>query len=231
MIPLLHDFSGETILIFGGGAVGARKARRFAREGDVVVVSPAFANADFGAGPADPDGAVTSDNGSGDVARVRAKPAPDDVSGWLDRVAPALVVAATDDAALNDRIERDAIERGVLVNRADTHEQCVPGSVMVPATVRDGDVVVSVSTGGSVPALSRHLRARLETEVAHSGAMADVLGDLREELQDRGVSPDRRRAAVRAVVGSPRVWKLLDTSRSKARQVAKDVVIEELDND
>jgi hypothetical protein len=39
MIPLLHDFTGATVLVFGGGTVGARKARRFASEADVVVVS------------------------------------------------------------------------------------------------------------------------------------------------------------------------------------------------
>ena len=49
MIPLLHDFTGTTVLVVGGGRVGARKARRFAREARVVVVSPAFVDdADFG---------------------------------------------------------------------------------------------------------------------------------------------------------------------------------------
>ena len=28
MIPLLHDFADERVLVFGGGPVGARKARR-----------------------------------------------------------------------------------------------------------------------------------------------------------------------------------------------------------
>ncbi|MCL7417130.1 MAG: NAD(P)-dependent oxidoreductase, partial [Halalkalicoccus sp.] len=28
MIPLLHDFTDRTVLVFGGGRVGARKARR-----------------------------------------------------------------------------------------------------------------------------------------------------------------------------------------------------------
>ncbi|MFC6768071.1 NAD(P)-dependent oxidoreductase, partial [Natrinema soli] len=39
MIPLLHDFTNATVLVFGGGHVGARKARRFAREARVLVVS------------------------------------------------------------------------------------------------------------------------------------------------------------------------------------------------
>ncbi|MDR9382052.1 MAG: NAD(P)-dependent oxidoreductase, partial [Natronomonas sp.] len=48
MIPLYHDFTDETVLVFGGGPVGARKARRFAREAAVVVVSPEFAADDYG---------------------------------------------------------------------------------------------------------------------------------------------------------------------------------------
>ena len=39
MIPLVHDVGGETVLVFGGGTVGARKARRFAREARVVARS------------------------------------------------------------------------------------------------------------------------------------------------------------------------------------------------
>lgn len=214
MIPLLHDFEGETVLVFGGGPVGARKARRFAREARVVVVSPDFDDHDFG----------TAD-------RVRAAPTPEEVPGWFDRTQPALAVAATDDVAVNARVEREARDRGLLVNRADTHGERDPGSVIVPATVRDGDVVVAVSTGGTAPALSKYLRERLTQDVENAGAMADLLGDVREDLQARGVDPNRRRAAVRTIVNSSEVWKHLDTRRSKARQAAESIVTEELNHD
>ncbi|MFC7142028.1 bifunctional precorrin-2 dehydrogenase/sirohydrochlorin ferrochelatase [Halosimplex aquaticum] len=212
MIPLLHDFGGETVLVFGGGRVGARKARRFAREARVVVVSPEFATA---------DGERVD---FGDAELVREAPDPDDVSEWFDRTDPALAVAATSDAELNERVEAVARERGVLVNRADQHGEREAGSVVVPATVRDDPVVAAVATGGASPALSRHLRERIETEIADAGAMAELTGELREELQRDGVAPDRRRAAVRAVVRSDAVWKALDSGIPKARQVAADVI-------
>lgn len=214
MIPLLHDFTGETVLVFGGGPVGARKARRFAREARVVVVSPAFADADFGG-----------------AERVRAAPGPEAVGGWIDRAAPALVVAATDDGALNARIEREARERGGLVNRTDTHGDRSPGSVVVPATVRDDPVVAALSTGGTAPALAKALRERVEAELADAGAMAELVGELREELRERGVPPEERRNAVRAVVRSERVWKDLRTPDGNSRQVADDVVAETLGSD
>ncbi|WP_415382358.1 precorrin-2 dehydrogenase/sirohydrochlorin ferrochelatase family protein [Halosimplex sp. TS25] len=212
MIPLLHDFGGETVLVFGGGRVGARKARRFAREARVVVVSPEFAAA---------DGERVD---FGDAELVREAPDPDDVSDWFDRTAPVLAVAATNDAELNERIEDVARERSVLVNRADQHGGREAGSVVVPATVRDDPVVAAVATGGASPALSRHLRQRIETEIADAGAMAELTGELRAELQRDGVAPDRRRAAVRAVVRSDAVWKALDSGIPKARQVAADVI-------
>lgn len=210
MIPLLHDFVGETVLVFGGGAVGARKARRFGREAHlVIVVSPEFRR------PADE---------FSDVEFVRAAPAPGDVSGWLDRARPALVVAATDDANLNEAVERTARERGVLVNRADEAGGRDSGSVVVPATVRDDPVVVAIATGGASPALSRHLRERIEGELANAGAMAELTASLRADLKERGVPAGERRDALRAVVESRRVWKALGDGDANPRQVTETVV-------
>ncbi|WP_299263252.1 precorrin-2 dehydrogenase/sirohydrochlorin ferrochelatase family protein [Halorientalis sp.] len=207
MIPLLHDFTDTTVLVFGGGSVGARKARRFTREADVIVVSPAFADTDFGG-----------------AERVRAAPDTDDVTDWVADADPALVVAATDDGELNGAIERAARDAGALVNRTDEHGERDSGSVVVPATVRDGPVTVAISTGGTSPALSRYLRQRIEDDVDGAGEMARLTGELRAELQADAVDPERRRNAVRAVVRSARVWKHLDSGRTKRRQVAEDVI-------
>jgi precorrin-2 dehydrogenase/sirohydrochlorin ferrochelatase len=229
MIPLFHDFSGSTVLVFGGGRVGARKARRFAREARVVVVSPEFGDREFGG-----------------AERVRAVPGPMAVPGWFDRADPALAVAATDDGPVNDAIARAAHEHGVLLNRADRSTGDDPAEsdadsdsdgndgderareIVVPATVRDDPVTLAVATGGRSPALSRHLRERFEEEFAGAGAMAELSGQLRTELRERGVAPSERRTAVRAVVRSERVWKALgDSGPSKwteAQSVIEDVL-------
>ncbi|QZX98414.1 precorrin-2 dehydrogenase/sirohydrochlorin ferrochelatase family protein [Halobaculum rubrum] len=207
MIPLLHDFGGETVLVVGGGPVGARKARSFAREARTVVVSPAFADRDFG-----------------DAEMVRASPAAEEVADWVDRVSPALVVAATNDDAVNEAAERAAREAGALVNRADRSGGRDAGSVVVPATVRDGSVVAAVATGGAAPALSKELRRRLESEIEGAGPMADLLAEIRADLKAADVPPTDRREAVRAVVGSSAVWKALQEGLSNARQEADRVM-------
>lgn len=207
MIPLLHDFTDETVLVFGGGPVGARKARRFGAEAEVVVVSPDFADREFGS-----------------AELVREAPDADGVRTWVERTDPGLVVAATDDAELNAVAEAAARERGALVNRADDHGEQEIGNVVVPATVRDDPVVMAVATGGHSPALSKHLRESLEERFAGAGKMAELSGNLREELKSTDMTPTERRDAVRTVVRSDEVWKALDSGRSKARQVAADVI-------
>ncbi|MFB6091855.1 MAG: bifunctional precorrin-2 dehydrogenase/sirohydrochlorin ferrochelatase [Haloquadratum sp.] len=229
MIPLYHDFTGETVLVFGGGSVGARKARRFAREARVVVVSPDFADRDFGG-----------------AERVRAAPGPADAGAWLDRADPALVVAATDDPAVNDAVAEAARARDVLINRADRSEsgeaaggkdaggdatgRTVHG-VIVPATVDDGGVRVAVSTGGRSPALAKYLRERIESEIEGAGAMADLTADLRAELRGDGADPAARRDAIRAVVRDPSVWKALRTGTSNPRREATRVIRNTMEGD
>jgi precorrin-2 dehydrogenase/sirohydrochlorin ferrochelatase len=209
VIPLVHDLGGETVLVLGGGRVGARRARRFASEARVVVVSPSFADADFGG-----------------ADRVRAAPGPGEVGDWVARTDPALVVAATDDAAVNDAAAAAARDHGALLNRADRAGPRDAGSVVVPATVADPPVEVAITTGGSVPALSAHLRERIEAELEGAGAMADLAADLRSELRERDLEPPERRAALRAVVRSSRVWKALRRGDSKPRQEAERVIRE-----
>jgi precorrin-2 dehydrogenase/sirohydrochlorin ferrochelatase len=228
VIPLAHDFTDETVLIFGGGSVGARKARHFAVEADVLVLSPAFVEADFG-----------------DAERIVAAPEPDAIEDWIARSDPALVVVATDDPAVNDAAAAAAREHGALVNRAD---RSAAGSadgdetdatdadprpyddVAVPATVREDPVVVSVSTGGTSPALARELRRRVEAEIEGAGEMAAVTGELRERLRAEDVDPAARREAVRAVARSPRVWKGLRSGDANVDAITEELLAEVLED-
>ncbi|ESP87394.1 precorrin-2 dehydrogenase/sirohydrochlorin ferrochelatase family protein, partial [Candidatus Halobonum tyrrellensis] len=98
------------------------------------------------------------------------------------------------------------------------------GSVVVPATVRDDPVVAAVATGGTAPALSRHLRRTIEADLSGAGAMADLLGEIRTDLRARELSESERRTAIRTVVESPAVWKGLQEGVAKGRREAERVM-------
>jgi precorrin-2 dehydrogenase/sirohydrochlorin ferrochelatase len=97
-----------------------------------------------------------------------------------------LVVVATDDPAVNAEVAADAEGAGVWVNAADDVANC---TFTLPARVRRGDLLITVSTNGRSPALTSWTRRRLEAEFGPEWAtLVDLLADAREELRASGRS-------------------------------------------
>ena len=66
-----------------------------------------------------------------------------------------LVIAATSTRSVNERVFRDAENRGQLCNVVDVPHLC---SFILPAVHRRDPIAVAVSTGGASPALAQRLR-------------------------------------------------------------------------
>src|SRR5687767_9787584 len=164
---MMLDVSDRLVVIVGGGGVAARKARGVLEAGArrVRVVSPEFA-ADIPPG----------------VERVTARYDADQLRG------AGLVFAATDDPSVNAAIVRDAHRLGVLVNRADGDDG-EPGDFSVPAVLREGELVVTVSAGGA-PALAATVRDRLRKTLDRRWVkMAEAMKDLRPRITGRADLP------------------------------------------
>lgn len=169
--PVYLDLQGRKALVVGGGAVGSRKAQRLLQaEARVTVVSPEA------------------------VAAVRSL-ARDGRLTWHARPYRAadmegmfLVFGATDDAALNRQIAADALRQRVLCNFADAPQR---GHFILPSIVERGDLLVSISTSGTSPAVARRLRQELEAYFGEEyGPFLRLLGRLREELLVREHDPE-----------------------------------------
>ena len=108
-----------------------------------------------------------------------------------------LFVAGLDRAASQEWAQR-ARSAGILVNVEDVPELC---DFHVPAIVRRGDLVFSVSTKGRSPALARRLREWLEEKFSPEwSARIDELGDLRERLRAKGVHGEALAKEIRDVI-------------------------------
>ena len=91
-----------------------------------------------------------------------------------------LVIAATDNEQVQQQAYEEAEERNILINVADVPARC---NFILPATVRQGDLTISVSTGGKSPALAKRLRQELEKCIGPEyKIIVDILGDLRGEI-------------------------------------------------
>jgi siroheme synthase-like protein len=110
----------------------------------------------------------------------------------------ALVMAATDDRDVNAGIADDCRDRGVWVNAVDDPSNC---DFILPSVIRRGKLTIAVSTSGASPALARRLRKDLENFLSDDLAdLADLLGEVRTDLQNRGtpVDADRWQVAIDA---------------------------------
>lgn len=151
--------AGRRCLVVGGGRVATRKADGLLACGaEVTVVAPVV----------DPE--LASRPG------VTVEPRPfraGDTRGYR------LVITAADDPEVNAAVYADGEANGVLVNSADDPAHC---SFTLPAIVRRGPLMITVSTGGHSPALATWLRRQFEAEI---GPEYDVLLALLVEERQR----------------------------------------------
>jgi siroheme synthase-like protein len=70
-----------------------------------------------------------------------------------------LVIAATDDPALQKQVASEARAKGLWVNIVDVPPLC---DFIAPAVVTQGDIQIAISTGGAAPAIAKLLRKQLE---------------------------------------------------------------------
>jgi precorrin-2 dehydrogenase/sirohydrochlorin ferrochelatase len=159
---------GRSCLVVGGGAVAARKVEGLRTCGaEVHVVARSVSRH------------VRAQVG---VTWEERPYRSSDLDGrWL-------VIAATDDSAVNEEIYNDAEAAGVWVNGADDPAHC---SFTLPSVVRRGSLLVTVSTGGRSPALAVWLRERLEAEIGPEyEVLLDLLAAERESLKAAGRSTE-----------------------------------------
>jgi precorrin-2 dehydrogenase / sirohydrochlorin ferrochelatase len=197
MIPLFIDCSGRRIVIFGGGAVAARKAAYFAPEARVLVVSRSFVHK---------------------IETLPVKMKSIDVLTASDTKLATiignafLVIGALSDPAQNNRIGGICKKKGILFNNADGKA----GNVILPAISSGENFTIAISTSGSSPAVSRFLREHLEQELPELDAMIGLQQRLREKLKHSVPDQIRRHAILHKVLDDPSVWKLLRTDPDKA---------------
>src|SRR4051812_172904 len=158
---------GRPCLVVGGGDVAARKVEGLVACGaDVHVVAER----------------VGEEIRSLPVTWEERSYAPGEVGDYR------LAVAATDSPETNTAVFRDGEAAGVWVNAADDPANC---SFTLPAVVRRGSLMVTVSTGGRSPALAAWLKERLSAELGPEyEALLQLLADEREAAHAAGRSTE-----------------------------------------
>ncbi len=174
LFPLFADLAGRAVLVVGGGAVAARKIHALLEAG---------AQVSAGALRFQPELLALADAGRITLITGAFEPA------WLDGM--WLVIAATDDRAVNSEVSEAAAARRMLANVVDDPEL---SSFQVPSVVDRAPLVVAISSSGAAPVLARRVRERIESLFDHSlGALARLAQQYRHDIRRQHADMGARR--------------------------------------
>lgn len=165
--PVSLDLNGRFCIVVGGGRVAERKVRTLLASGArVQVISPELTSG------------LAELYRQGQLTWVGRQYQEGDLAGAF------LVIAATDNAEVQRRSFAEAEGSHLLINVADVPQRC---NFILPAIVRQGDLTISISTGGKSPALAKQLRMELEKYFGPEyKILVDMLGILRRQVLAAG---------------------------------------------
>lgn len=167
LYPLNVDLSGRSLILVGGGRVAERKVRGILSAGtetSICVIAPKITTV------------LQEHAAAGRLCWKQACYADGMLEGAF------LVYAATDMREVNAAVAAEAKRRGIPVNVIDDP---AASTFQVPASIRRGELILSVSTAGGSPALSRAIRMELEEMYPPAfGMWLERVSCLRVELQE-----------------------------------------------
>jgi siroheme synthase-like protein len=163
--------AGRRCVVVGAGRIAVRKIEALLDAGaDVHVIAPELGSE------------VRAWRDAGRVTADERAFAPEDLDGaWL-------ATTATSDPAVNQAVFDAGEARRVWVNSADDPERC---SFTLMSVIRQGDLMVTIGTGGRSPTLAAWLKDRLSGELGPEYAVAcDLLSEAREAVRAKGRSSE-----------------------------------------
>jgi siroheme synthase-like protein len=173
--PISLDIKDKWCCVVGGGAVALRKVQSLRKAGALVrVVAPVVSKG------------LQRLAANKSVALIRGRYRKDCLNGVV------LVIAATDDTAVNRHVSIDAARAKIFANIVDVPELC---SFIVPSVIEKNGLVITVSTSGKAPSLARKISRDLTREfLPRYAGLVSVASKVRARL--RRIEPDIKQRKV-----------------------------------
>ncbi len=186
--PMFVDMTDRPCLIVGGGNVAYRKVLVMLDFGAKVTVvaediceelrnliADDIANENKpGSDTADREKGQTDSDVADRITVVKRKFDQKDCNGIQ------IVIAATDDNALNHEIAEYCKSKGIMVNAVDQKADC---SFIFPSYIKEKNLVAAFSSGGNSPVLTQYLKGK-EQEILTPflGELNEYMGQIREAV-------------------------------------------------
>ena len=175
--PINLNIENRMCIVIGGGKVAERKILSLLDcKADVTVISPKVTRF------------IKKLSNESKICILKRDFRKGDLKGAF------MVIAATNSSRINYKIFQEANKKNILVNIVDSPEFC---DFIMPSSIRRGDLLITISTGGKAPALSKKLRIMLEEIIGKEyGKILEKLSDFRDKLKTKSLSLKKKKELI-----------------------------------
>jgi uroporphyrin-III C-methyltransferase / precorrin-2 dehydrogenase / sirohydrochlorin ferrochelatase len=204
-LPIFFNIAQRRCLVIGGGDVATRKVIMLRKaHGSVVVIAPELSNE------------LQEMLAQNEIEYVKTRFAAEQLTG------ACLVIAATNDEAVNEAVSVAAKRLNIPVNVVDAPALC---TFTMGSIIDRSPVVIAVSSEGNAPVLARHIRSKIETMLpAAYGRIATIAGEFREQVKARFSTTQSRRRFWEQVLNGPLVERVLSGQEQAARELLTELI-------
>ncbi len=133
-----------------------------------------------------------------------------------------MVIAATDDEAVNVAVSLAAKAQNIPVNVVDAPDLC---TFTMGSIIDRSPVVIAISSEGNAPVLARYIRAKIETMLpATYGRIADIAGEFRDAVKAKFATTQARRIFWEGVLQGSFVERVLSGQEQTAREILGELI-------
>lgn len=202
LFPVMICLEDKDCLVVGGGEVATRKVEDLlACDARVTVVAPQATNQIK---------AMAIEGRLNYQQRCFDDP---DIEGMM------IVISATNVEAVNQRIESICRRQGILVNVVDDPPKC---DFFIPAVVRQGSLLISVSTEGKSPYLARHIKEEIQEIYGQEYKyLVEILGEARRLIKESEPNIENRKK----IFANLAEGRLLQVIREQGPEQAREWVL------
>ncbi len=202
-LPIFFNISNRLCIVVGGGDIATRKVNMLLKaNGQIRLVSPSVC--------AELQAMILANK----IQHLEAEFEPSQLEG------ACLVIAATDDEAVNEAVSMAAKAQNVPVNVVDAPALC---TFTMGSIIDRSPIIIAVSSEGNAPVLARYIRSKIETMLpAAYGRIAAIAGEFRDQVKEKFSSVQARRIFWEDILQGPFVERVLSGQEQAAKSFLQD---------
>lgn len=204
-LPIFFNIKNRPCVVIGGGEVATRKVIMLLKaHAAITLYAPHLCHE------------LQAMVDAGDIQYVNAHFEENQLHG------ACMVIAATDDEAVNIAVSNAAKALNIPVNVVDAPALC---TFTMGSIIDRSPIVIAVSSEGNAPVLARYIRAKIETMLpAGYGRIADIAGEFRDKVKAKFATTAARRIFWEGVLQGPVVERVLAGQEQSARTLLDTLI-------